>query len=186
MECKWVPPAELWDQLPDHQVERYRNHLKMCRACRRRILQTAPDLLLDQLNSEPMPAEFWLGFWESLDRKLPERTAVKPERQHRNYLPLMPVARWAAVFVAAVLLVLFSHHLPESPSSPRGGQSARPTLLPPAPPAVTAVTAAEIPQPGSSAYPLVEEVQNPKATYYIIEAEKGQKIVMMFDPDMEL
>ena len=175
MECNQIPPAETWVSFSDQQIRKFRNHLKNCPACRRRILLSAPDLLLDELQSEPMPGEFWLGFWDSLDKKLPERAPAV----ERNCLPLMPVARWAAVFAFTALMILFSQHLSESPSSPRGGLPARPTYS-------SVQPAAELQPEPSSAYPLVEEIQNPKATYYIIQAENDQKIVMMFDPDMDL
>jgi hypothetical protein len=175
MECRHIPAAEIWDSFSDQQIREFRNHLRSCLACRRRILASAPDLLLDELQSEPMPEEFWLGFWDSLERRLPDRAP-----RERNRLPLMPVARWAAVCAVTALLVLFSQHLSESPSSPRGGRSARPTTSYSSPSSL-------VPQPdSSSAYPLIEEVQNPKATYYIIQAANDQKIVMMFDPDMDL
>ena len=35
-------------------------------------------------------------------------------------------------------------------------------------------------------YPVVEDVQYPKVTYYIFQSDPNQKIIMVYDPDMEL
>ncbi len=35
-------------------------------------------------------------------------------------------------------------------------------------------------------YPVIESIANPEARYYIFQAGEQERIVMVFDPDMEL
>src|SRR5207249_7935961 len=69
----------------------------------------------------------------------------------------LPMLRWAAVFVVGLFLVIYSHHLPTHPLQARRS----PAL------------------PETYQYPLVEEVRNPKATYYIFQPSGNEKIVMI-------
>jgi hypothetical protein len=166
MDCKRIPNTERWDEASVQQLEQYRNHIKFCLACRRRVLNESPANLLHELNGGAMPEDFWIGFWESLENRL---TPVKEKRYH---LPLLPVVRWAAAFIVVLLLALYENKLPESPSYEitRGGSQVRPfdSLN------------------DNSPYPLIEEVQEPGSTYAIFEAAGDQKIVMIFNPDLEL
>jgi hypothetical protein len=165
MECNQIPASEQWNEASAKQIQEYRNHLKFCLACRRRVFNESPEQLLFELKGEPMPDDFWIGFWDSIDNKL------TPDRQ-RYHLPLLPVARWAAVLIVALLLALYQNHLPESPSYEitRGGSQIRPFDL----------------STQASHYPLIEEVQDPGSTYYIFESAADEKIVMIYDPDIEL
>jgi hypothetical protein len=166
MDCNRIPSAQRWDEASVQQLEQYRNHIKFCLACRRRVINEAPNLLLHELKGDPMPDEFWIGFWESLETKL------TPVQEKRYHLPLLPVVRWAAALIVALLLALYENKLPESPSYEitRGGPQVRPFD-----------SFTEI-----STYPLIEEVQEPGSTYAIFEAAGDQKIVMIFNPDIEL
>lgn len=83
-------------------------------------------------------------------------------RPAKNYL--LPMLRWTAVFAVGVMIVLYSHTLPR--------------------PLLRAQTHRSLPD--SYRYPLVEEVRNPKATYYIFQPSGDEKIVIIVDPDLEL
>lgn len=122
-----------------------------------------PEELLFELNDSSLPEDFWIGFWDSLEKKLPYE---RPAKRGLVY----PITRWAAVFIVACLLVLFHKDLSESPSSKRGELNARPFIL----------------QAGTSNYPIIDDLQNPRATYYIFQPSEDENIVMMFDPDLEL
>lgn len=159
MECSQIPTADRWDDQPDLREE-YRRHLRSCLACRRRAFAQAPDALLYELRDLTLPEGFWTGFWESLDKKLPDSRAVEPVRSSYRIL------RWAAVAALAAFLAVASRNIP--PSHP---------LAP----------ASQIRPPLSRVeYPLVEDVQSPKATYYIFQSDLNQKIIMVYDPDIEL
>jgi hypothetical protein len=170
MDCNRIPNAENWDDASAQQLNEYRSHIKFCLACRRRVFSESPIPLLSELKGEPMPDEFWIGFWDSLENKL-------PPADKRYHLPLLPVVRWAAALIVALLLALYQNKLPESPSYEisRGGSPIRPFDL-------SKDTLAKDP----SLYPLVEEVKEPGSTYAIFEADHDQKIVMIFNPDIEL
>jgi len=155
MECSRIPAAEEWEQFSAQQQDLFREHLEYCSNCRKRFAQESPEKLLFQISEAPMPEDFWIGFWDSLHIKL----FSKPAR--RLSLPLL---RWAAVFVAGLFLVIYSHHFPSRPLEARRA----PAL------------------PETFQYPLVEEVRNPKATYYIFQPSGNEKIVMIVDPDLEL
>jgi hypothetical protein len=164
MECSRIPPADQWHKASVQQLEEYRRHIQFCQSCRKRCIALRPEELLFELNDSALPEDFWIGFWDSLEKKLPH------ERTARRRL-VFPIARWAAVFIAACLLVLFHKDLSESPSSIRGELNARPFIL----------------QAGASgAYPIIDDLQNPRATYYIFQPSEDENIVMMFDPDLEL
>ena len=177
MDCNRIPSAKFWDLASAQTVQEYRRHAQHCLACRGRILAEAPDLLLTELDGAPMPEEFWIGFWDSLEKKLPApQEAVQAPRWTR-YI------RRAAVVAAVAWLAIVNQKLPESPSYEinRGAQHARPgdflrTMAQPA--AIPAM-------PAASSYPLSEDLQNP-ARYYVFQSGKDQKIVMIINPDMEL
>lgn len=160
MECSRIPAADKWELATSRQLEQYRNHVRFCQTCRRRVFSEAPEQLLIELQGAELPEDFWLGFWDSLGKKL---MAEKPLQLNRAPVRML---RWAAVFFFAVLLVIISHRLPEAPS--RVGVETRPYV------------------PDTYRYPLIEEVQNPKAIYYIFQAGTNEKVVMVFDPEMEL
>lgn len=162
MECSRIPPADQWNRSSVQQLEEYRRHIRFCQACRRRCISVRPDELLFELRDFSLPEDFWIGFWDSLEKKLPQ------ERSSRRLV--FPITRWAAVLIAACLLFIFHKDLSESPSSKRGGPQARPFIL----------------QAGSSHYPIIDDVKNPRATYYIFQPSEDENIVMMFDPDLEL
>lgn len=160
MECSQIPPAILWGEDPEKR-EVYRRHLRSCLACRRRVLAQAPDELLFELQSSTLPQEFWTGFWESLEKKLHEREVIAPAASSYRFI------RWAAVLAVALLVALFSQTLPQS--SP-----------------IVQKSGVLLQQANAEEYPIIEDVQNPKATYYIIQAGANEKIIMLYDPDMEL
>ncbi len=166
MDCKHVPNSERWDEASVQLLDEYRNHIKFCLACRRRVLKESPASLLHGLKGGAMPEDFWIGFWESLENR------ITPVKERRYHLPLLPVVRWAAALIVVLLLALYENKLPESPSYEitRGGSQVRPFD------SVTDI----------STYPLIEEVQEPGSTYAIFEAAGDQKIVMIFNPDIEL
>lgn len=157
MDCGRIPAADRWEKASSAQLEAYQAHLRECGSCRERVFLEAPEHLLFQLSNFALPEDFWLGFWPSLQKKLDSRGA--------NVLSVgARVLRWAAVFGFAVVLVFFSRNLP-APKISKSGPSG---------------LVKEI------GYPLVEEVQNPKATYYIFQSGSNEKIVMVIDPDMDL
>lgn len=167
MDCKRIPSAKFWDQCSVQMVQEYRRHAKSCFACRRQILAEAPDQLLPELDGPAMPDEFWIGFWDSLEKKLPAEQEATPAPRWAKV-----IRRAAAVAVLATLAIL-NQKLPESPSYEinRGVRHVRPVDFLPA-----------------ASYPLIEDVQNqnPAAHYYIIQAGQDQKIVMIINPDMEM
>jgi hypothetical protein len=155
MECSRIPAADEWEQFSAQQQDLFREHLEYCSHCRRRFFHQSPEKLLFEISESPMPEGFWLGFWDSL--------YIKLFSKDRGRLGL-PLLRWAAVFVAAFFLALYSHHLPTQ-----------------------SLEARRVPAlPESFQYPLVEEVRNPKATYCIFQPSGNEKIVMIVDPDLEL
>ena len=107
MDCNRIPVPGLWDDATQANYQQYRLHIEFCSACRARVLKEAPEKLLFDLQEDPLPEEFWLGFWNSVDRKRPA-----PELP-TNQVPYS-VARWAAVFVFGFLILLYGRNLPES------------------------------------------------------------------------
>ena len=168
MDCSRIPNATLWHQASAQQLQEYRRHAKMCFACRRRILHEAPDQLLQELDGPPMPEDFWIGFWDSLEKKLPQPQEAA----------VVEVPRWARMLrrVAAVAaiagLAIINQKLPESPSYEinRGVPHVRPVD--------SLVSAPE--------YPLVEDIGNSDSRYYIFQSSQDEKIVLIINPDMEL
>lgn len=158
MECNQIPPVELWGE-DQAKREVYRRHLRSCLACKRRVFAGAPDELLFDFKEEPLAEEFWTGFWDSLEKKLPDRQTDRPSRRNPYRF-----ARWAAVFAAALLIALFSRNLPrDAPQQKVTRQSLKREEL-----------------------PLIEDVKNPNAKYYIIQSGEKENIIMVYDPDMEL
>ena len=163
MECNRIPSPEIWDQLEAEQLKSYRIHIQYCAACRARVFKEAPDQLLFDIQTEPLPEDFWFGFWPSVDqkRRFVQRTFPNP-------------IRWAAVFVVGLFILFYGRPLREE-----GG---------------TVVAAAQISRPAnlimqkneSSSLPVIENLENPDAHYYIFQSGEQEKIVMVFDPDMEL
>lgn len=151
LRCDQLPSAVLWDEASPGELREYRAHLSSCRTCRRRVFLESPDQLLFELKEEPLPEEFWIGFWPSLRNRL-----QKPVPAGHG----MRVLRWAAVFVLALILALYSRTLEESPHA---GLRRRPET-----------------------YPLIEGVTAPNAKYYIFQADENEKIILFFDPDMDL
>ena len=150
MECEHLPLPQNWDRATKEQLKGYRRHIRFCRSCRAIVLHQAPDQLLFDLQNEPLPPDFWLGFWNSVDRKRGRTQPVAgPYR----------AVRWAAVFLFGSMILLYGRNLPE-----------------PVP----------VRQVENESYPVIESLQNPDARYYIFQSGTQQKIVMVFDPDMEL
>src|SRR5262245_8371526 len=102
MECKRIPSGIDWDELPAAQLLAYREHLKSCPACRQRVFSEAPEQLLFEISDSPLPDDFWLGFWESVENKLD-----RPELSKRSNRALL-FMRWAAVFVIGLVVALYS------------------------------------------------------------------------------
>jgi len=164
MDCNELPSPQSWDFEPRSKVAEYRKHLQHCTQCRQIVLREAPDQLLFEMPGDPMPEEFWIGFWDSIEHKIRPQSSVPS--------PRVRFMRWAAVFVVGVLLAIYSKtfsSIAPNPNVLRAG----------------GVLARSYP-PDSYRYPLVENVQNPKATYYIFQPEGNEKVIMVFDPDMEL
>jgi hypothetical protein len=150
MECEHLPAPQNWDQATPAQLRAYRIHVQFCAFCRTRVLKEAPDQLLFDLQDEPLPDDFWLGFWSSIHQK---RGITQPVvARYRAF-------RWAAVFLFGSLIFLYGQNLHEI---------------------------APVRQVESESYPVIESLQNPDARYYIFQSGERQKIVMVFDPDMEL
>jgi len=160
MKCEFIPSDTRWENLSPDRLSVFRSHLKSCQTCHKRVYSEAPEQLLFELENEELPEDFWLGFWSSLEKKLDpiEEPAVSG---------FYPVLRWAAVFLFVLILTLYSKSIHD-----------------PAPDKLVNRISPEVPD--SSRYPLVEDVQNPKARYYIFQSQGNENIVMMFDPDMEL
>jgi hypothetical protein len=150
MECEQLPSPENWDDATEKDLTNYRQHVRFCVSCRSRLLREAPDQLLFDLQAEPLPQDFWLGFWNSVDHK---KEQVPPIAQ--KYRPF----RWAAVFIFGSLIFLYGRNIPE-----------------PGP----------VRQVQNESFPVIENLQNPEARYYIFQSGNQQKIVMIIDPDMEL
>ena len=165
MECSRIPTPKIWDQLEPEALKKCRLHVQFCQACRARVFREAPDQLLFDLQTEPLPEDFWLGFWHSVKQK---RSLVDP------VLPFHPI-RWAAVFLVGFLLLLYGQPLRED-----GGTG------------VSSAQISRVANPRSKhtevtgSYPVIEYIDNPEARYYIFQSGEQEKIVMVFDPDMEL
>jgi hypothetical protein len=168
MDCNRIPNAKYWKQASVQQLQEYRRHAKMCFACRRRVLSEAPEQLLAELDGPPMPDEFWLGFWDSLEPKLP-RMQEAPQVVAPRWARMV---RWAAVCAAMAWLVIITQNLPESPSYEINRR-------------VLTVRPVDSLQ-NSTEYPLIESVGDPAAHYYIFQAGEDSKIVMIINPDMDL
>jgi hypothetical protein len=163
MECSRIPAASLWGELPEAQLDEICRHLKSCLACQRRAFAQAPDQLLFLLREEEMPTDFWSGFWESLEKKLPHREPQQP------VLGIARVLRWAAVFVIGVFLISFSRTLPkQTENASRRNPAVEQSIV------------------SESEFPIIEATQDSKAKYYIIQSPGNEKIVMMYDPDLQL
>ncbi len=113
MECSQIPTADRWDEQPELREE-YRRHLRSCLACRRRAFGQAPDALLFELRDSTLPEGFWTGFWESLEKKLPDSRAVEPYPASPFPHHASRVFRWAAVAALAALLALASRNIPQN------------------------------------------------------------------------
>jgi hypothetical protein len=149
MECSQLPAAAKWEDASEWQLNEYRSHVKFCRSCRARMFREAPDQLLFELSEPELPEDFWIGFWDSLRKRITPR-AGRPH--HNNNMRLI---RWAVALVVIGILMIN-----------------KPVQEPP--PAV------------DNEYPLIEDIQSPTATYYIFQPENDAKIVMVFDPKMDL
>ncbi len=69
MECERLPAPRTWDQATPEDLKNYRLHVRYCGSCRARVLSEAPDQLLFDLQCDPLPQDFWLGFWNSVHQK---------------------------------------------------------------------------------------------------------------------
>ncbi len=160
MKCNEIPSGTQWENLSSRQLDLYRAHLESCPGCRTRVFSEAPEQFLFELQDPAIPEEFWLGFWDSLERKLDPAEPPSVSIYFRY-------VRWAAVFVFVLILSLYSRGIQEPVPAPNTQAISMQTV-------------------DLSGYPLVEEVQNPKVRYYIFQPKGNENIVMMFDPDMEL
>ena len=151
MDCSQIPAPELWDDASAENLKAYRNHLRYCRKCRENTLKISPEKLLFQLSDDPMPEEFWLGFWDSVSRK-------KQIVPHQRF-PIVRVAlRWTAVLIVGFVVAFYGRSFPDK-------EQTRSNV--------------------TSDYPVIENLRNPQARYYIFQTN-GQKVVMVFDPEVEL
>jgi hypothetical protein len=164
MECERLPAPRTWDHaLPEDRKE-YRIHVRFCQHCRARVLKEAPDQLLFDVQNEPLPEEFWYGFWNSIRRK---RFVHDPAGTNSVSTGIHAVIRWAAVFLIGFLVALQNYELPDAQR----------------------ITTAPIPvrmNLPQTSYPVIENIGNPEARYYIFQSGEKEKIVMVFDPEMEL
>jgi len=153
MDCSRIPPSRFWDEEAPEKLHAYRLHIQFCSHCRADVLKNSPEQLLFELRDEPMPEEFWLGFWDSVSRKRKTQT--------RNALKTSRIAvtvRWIAVLIVGLAIGLYGRSLPESERSTH-----------------------EL----TSDYPVIENLKNPQARYYIFQTSR-QKVIMVFDPEIEL
>jgi hypothetical protein len=164
MQCKLIPSPEIWDQLEPEQLKSYRLHVQCCAACRARVLKEAPDQLLFDIQIEPLPEDFWFGFWPSVDQK---RKVVK---RTFHYHPV----RWAAVFIIGLLILFYGRPIREDGGA--GVSSAQ----------ISRAAGPHFQMSDVRSYPVIENLENPDARYYIFQSGEQEKIVMVFDPDMEL
>ncbi len=162
MECNELPTC--WDESSEQQQIEYRRHIEFCLSCRQRVLREFPDQLLFGLNESELPADFWIGFWDSLHRKIGDKEKRAP----------MGVARWAAVAACAAMLVLYGRNLDRTV----GTETDHPGVI------VAGTDARTL--NSTTGYPLIEDLKRPGAVCYIFQTSRHEKIVMMFDPDMEL
>lgn len=160
MECNQLPTR--WDQSSPRQIHLYRDHLRFCASCRQRVLRESPDQLLFQMDESELPNDFWIGFWDSLHTKI-DGQGRPPLRNFSSVF-----VRWAAVAACAAILLLYGRSLHDVPVAPADKGS----------PFIHAST--------TTGYPLIEDVKSPGVTCYILQTSEDEKIVMMFDPDMEL
>lgn len=168
MDCNRIPAPDLWDDEPAENLAQYRIHLQFCSACRARVLNEAPEKLLFDLQEDNLPEDFWLGFWNSVDRKQKQPQSHRDAEENLSSASLRlrggiqnpySIIRWAAVLVFGSMILLYGRTFPE-PEPVR--------------------------QFRSGDYPVIESIGNPDARYYILQTSKEQKVVMVFDPGMEL
>jgi hypothetical protein len=164
MECNQIPAPEIWDQLEPEQLKPYRLHIQYCAACRARVMKEAPDQLLFDIQIEQLPEDFWFGFWPSVDQK---RKVVK------RTIPYHSI-RWAAVFILGLLILFYGRTLRDEGGV--GVSSAQ----------ITRAASPPLQRREIQSYPVIENLENPDARYYIFQSGEQEKIVMVFDPDMEL
>jgi len=120
-----------------------------------KVLSEAPEKLLFDLQDDSLPEEFWLGFWNSVDRK---SSSIRTPAA-RASLRAAAATRWIAVLIIGFFIVIYGRTLPETDP---------------------------VKQVRTSDYPVIESIRNPEARYYILQTSKDQKVVMVFDPGMEL
>ena len=159
MECEQLPNPQSWDEAGPDKIKEFRSHIQFCSSCRARVLAEAPDQLLFDLSIPSLPQDFWFGFWNSLQHK--HVTSFSPSRR-------LPPVRWAAVFVIGISVLLY------------GPERNRTELVP------VARVEVKTTEKELESYPVIENIQNPDARYYIFQSGKEEKIVMVFDPSMEL
>ena len=107
MKCNRIQPGIDWEALSLEQSLQFQNHLKTCPSCRRRVFSEAPERMLFELQDPELPEDFWLGFWDSLEKRLDDS---QPEKRPN---PVFPIARWAAVLVFALIVALYSRRVQE-------------------------------------------------------------------------
>jgi hypothetical protein len=115
MDCDRIPAPNLWDDETPIALKEYRLHIQYCAVCRERVLKEAPEKLLFQLNEDPLPEEFWLGFWDSVDRKR-NHLAGAQGREDAGVTFLM---RWMAVILFGTFLILYGRTLSENNPVPQ-------------------------------------------------------------------
>jgi hypothetical protein len=120
MDCDRIPAPDLWDNQSSQNLKEYRLHIQFCSACRDRVLNEAPEKLLFDLSEEPLPEEFWLGFWDSVARKRTQPQSRRvAEKLDQNSAPLRlsgrayPILRWVGVILFGSFILLYGRALPE-------------------------------------------------------------------------
>ena len=158
MECDQLPAPRTWEQAAPAALDLYRTHVRLCTACRARVLAEAPDHLLFDIRRQPLPEDFWLGFWNSVQQK---------NLVGKEHVYVLAPVRWAAVVFIGLMILLYGRNLPETErlQDPVQNQAVK-------------IEAQH--------YPVIENLSNPEARYYIFQSGEQSKIVMVFDPEMEL
>jgi hypothetical protein len=120
MDCDRIPAPDLWENQTQQNLNEYRLHIQFCSTCRERVLKEAPEKLLFDIGEDPLPEEFWLGFWNSVDRKRSNADILSAELGGRDgrATTFYPIIRWVAVILFGTFILLYGRSLPEPNAVP--------------------------------------------------------------------
>jgi len=125
MDCDRIPAPDLWEDETPLNLKEYHLHIQFCSSCRERVLKEAPEKLLFDLSEDSLPEEFWLGFWDSVDRKRTQpqrrREAEKIYNSSTRRLPgrALFFLRWVAVVIFGTFIILYSQTFPQTTRVPQ-------------------------------------------------------------------